>query len=142
MPPFETPPTPPRSAAYNDYVSMISRYQTFLNLNTFPWIPFAIAAAFQVFAWFGGKFLGSLGLFSRIFVLWFFALGEYSIMSPAMNASVEVLNISESMLIVMYQVITLVVFIVINVTVFRNPFHLKYAASFILLALAVYIAHL
>ena len=145
MPSHIPPPIPsqiPRSAAYSQYVSMINGYKKLLPLYTFPWIPFIIAAAFQVFAWFGGKFLGNLTLFPRIIVLWFLALGEYSFMSPTMNASVEVLGISESMLIVMYQVITLIVFIFINVTVFKLPFHLKYVASFILLALAVYIAHM
>jgi uncharacterized protein (DUF486 family) len=105
-------------------------------------LPLSIGAAFQVFAWFGGSFFGHLTAIPRVLALWGFALGEYSFMSPAMNAGVEVLGMSESLLVVIYQVITLVVFTIINTTVFGNPFEFKYLVSYVLLSAAVYVAYM
>lgn len=130
------------SAAYGQYVALINKYTSFLPKSTFPWIPLIIAAVFQVFAWFGGRFLGGLTMIPRVFVLWFLALGEYAFMSVSMNASTEVLKMNESLLVVIYQVATLVVFIIINSTVFRNKFKWKYLASFVCLGLAVFFAYM
>ena len=130
------------SAAFGQYQSLIAAYNKLLPSQTFPWVPFIIAACFQVFAWFGGRFLSNLTLVPRIFILWFYALGEYTFQSPAMNAATEVLHMSESVLIVIYQVVTLVVFTIINTFVFKNPFKVKYIISYVLLSLAVYIAYL
>lgn len=142
MHPSLTAVTPQRSAAYSQYHALIKWYRQHLPAVSFPWVPLTIAAAFQVLAWFGGRFLHGLTLVPRVAVLWLFALGEYSFMSPTMNAAVEVLRMPEPLLIVIYQVITLVVFIVLHVTLFRQPFRLQYAVSFVLLALAVYVAYL
>jgi uncharacterized protein (DUF486 family) len=130
------------SAATPQLSALLTLYTKILPVSTFPWIPLCVAAAFQVFAWFGGRFLGDLTLIPRILVLWLFAFGEYSVMSPAMNASVELLNMTEPLLVVIYQVLTLVVFTIINTFIFKNPFKVKYIVSYILLSLAVYVAYM
>jgi len=131
-----------KSAAYDQYKNALTYYFKVLPKWTFPILPLFIAAAFQVFAWFGGTFLSNLTAIPRIFALWGFALGEYTFMSPAMNAGVEVLGMSESLLVVIYQVVTLVVFTIINTTVFGNPFEMKYLIAYILLASAIYVAYM
>ena len=122
---------------------LVFLYQKILPLWSFPFIPLGIAAIFQSFAWMSGPiFLKNFSLLPRILILWLFALGEYSFMSPSMNAGVEILNMSESLLVVIYQVITLVVFMIINIVVFRQKFELKYAISFLLLSITVYVAYM
>lgn len=130
------------SAAYEQYKTALTHYFRVMPSWTFPILPLVIAAAFQVFAWFGGTLLTNLSAIPRVLALWGFALGEYSFMSPAMNAGVEVLGMSESLLVVLYQVVTLVVFTIINTTVFDNPFEMKYIVSYILLSAAVYVAYM
>ena len=131
-----------RSAAYDQLVSLYAAYCRFIPTWTFPYLPLAVAALFQSFAWMSGPiFLTSLSLVPRILVLLMFACGEYIFMSPAMNAGVEVLGISEPQLVVIYQVMTLMVFVAVNVLVFRKPFHAKYVLSFALLVLAVYVTY-
>lgn len=122
---------------------LVEAYQRVLPLKTFPLVPLVIAAFFQVFAWTSGStLLANLTLVPRVLALWLFAAGEYTFMSPAMNAGVEVLGFSEPLLVVVYQVVTLVVFILVNSLVYKNPFRLKYAVSFCLLAAAVYVAYM
>lgn len=122
---------------------LVAAYTSVLPLSTFPWIPLTIAAFFQVFAWTSGStMLGQYTLLPRMLILWLFAGGEYLFMSPSMNAGVEVLGMSEPLLVVIYQVVTLVVFMLVNTVVYKNPFRWNYAASFVLLAAAVYMAYL
>ena len=130
------------SAAYEQYKTALTHYFKVMPSWTFPILPLVIAAAFQVFAWFGGTLLTNLSAIPRVLALWGFALGEYSFMSPAMNAGVEVLGMSESLLVVLYQVVTLVVFTIINTTIFGNPFEMKYLVSYVLLSAAVYVAYM
>ena len=130
------------SAAYNQYLQIINVYSNVLPLKTFPWVPLIIAASFQVFAWFGGRLLHQYTLLPRLLILWCMAFGEYLFMSPAMNASVEILGLSESLLVVIYQVVTLLVFIIVNILVFRQKMHPKYLVSFALLSMAVYVAYM
>ncbi len=130
------------SAAYDQLVSLYATYCHFIPAWTFPYLPLAIAALFQSFAWMSGPiFLTSLTLAPRILVLLMFACGEYIFMSPAMNAGVEVLNLSEPQLVVIYQVMTLLVFVMVNVLIFKKPFQPKYVLSFALLVLAVYVTY-
>lgn len=58
-----------KSAATEQFKAILAAYQKVLPLNTFPWVPLAIAAIFQVLAWFGGRFLGGFTLFPRILLL-------------------------------------------------------------------------
>jgi len=130
------------TAATQQLQWLVSAYNSFFPSWTFPYLPLAVAAAFQSFAWLSGPiFLNGLSLIPRIFVLWLFAFGEYTFMSPTMNAGVEVLKMTEPLLVVIYQVMTLVVFMIIDVFVFRKPFPLKYVLSFALLVAAVFVAY-
>jgi uncharacterized protein len=130
------------SAAYPQLKAIVDIYSHILPMSTFPWVPFTIAALFQTFAWFGGRFLVSTTLFPRIAILWGIALGEYIFMSTAMNASVEVLKQKETFLIVIYQVVTLAVFIFVNTFIYKNPLRWKHIVSYVLLAGAVAFAYL
>lgn len=131
------------SAALPELKALIGWYGRFLPMWTFPFLPLAIAAMFQSFAWMSGPiFLPGLTLFPRILVLLLFACGEYIFMSPTMNAGVEVLGMPEPHLVVIYQVMTLFVFMLVNILVFKKPFQTKYAIAFLLLAAAVYIAYM
>lgn len=122
---------------------LVAAYTKVLPLRTFPLVPLMVAALFQVFAWTSGStLLSNMRLVPRVLTLWLFAAGEYTFMSPAMNAGVEVLRMSESLLVVIYQVVTLVVFILVNTLVYKNPFKFKYVVSFGLLAGAVYVAYM
>lgn len=131
------------TAATHQLKYLITAYQKFLPLWTFPFLPLGIAAAFQSIAWMAGPiFFQNFSLIPRILILWLFAAGEYTFMSPTMNAGVEVLGMSEPLLVTIYQVMTLVIFMLMNIFIFKKPFPLKYAISFLLLALAVYIAYM
>jgi uncharacterized protein (DUF486 family) len=131
------------TAATPQLKSLLNLYTTILPIKSFPYVPLVIAAFFQVFAWTSGStMLSGLTLIPRVLVLWLFAAGEYTFMSPAMNAGVEVLGMSEPVMVVIYQVVTLVVFLIVNTLVYKNPFKLKYLISFMLLAAAIYIAWL
>jgi uncharacterized protein (DUF486 family) len=48
----------------------------------------------------------------------------------------------EAHMVVIYQVITLIVFMIIDLFVFKKEFHIKYLISFILLTLAVITVYL
>lgn len=131
------------TASTEQLKKLMDIYKGLFPLWTFPYIPFIIAASFQVLAWVGGStILSGLSLIPRIAVLWLFAGMEYLFMSPAINAGVEVLGQSESFLVVIYHVVTLVCFILINTFIFGRPFEFKYLVCFILLAVATYIAHM
>ena len=130
------------SAAYEQLASVIHGYTHLLPIWSFPWIPFIFAAFFQTIAWFGGRFLAGYTLGPRILILWAIAFFEYCFMSTAMNASVEVLKQRETLLIVIYQVVTLSVFMIVNRFMFKNPFTWKHLVSYILLAAAVYFAYM
>lgn len=131
------------TAATVELRSLIQWYGRVLPSWTFPVLPLTIAAMFQSLAWLSGPILLSgLTLIPRILVLWLFAAGEYGFMSPSMNAAVEVLGMEEPALVVLYQVVTLVVYTLVHILIFKKPFRAKYIASFVLLALAVLVANL
>jgi uncharacterized protein (DUF486 family) len=74
--------------------------------------------------------------------MWLLAGGEYLFMMPAMNAGIEVLGMREPFLVVIYQVITLIVFMFVDLFVFKKEFKLKYLIAFALLGLAVMVVYL
>jgi uncharacterized protein (DUF486 family) len=76
-----------------------------------------------------------------MFILILFAIGEYLFMSPAMNAGVEIFNMTESYLVITYHIITLLVFIFVNIFIFKKKFEIKYLFAFIFAGLAVYMAN-
>lgn len=132
-----------KSAAYPELKQLYSTYTKVLPPWTFPFVPLAIAAIFQSFAWMSGPvFFSSLTLWPRMLVLWSLAAGEYLFMSPSMNAGVEILGMSEPLLVVIYQVLTLIVFMIVDIFVFKKPFHIKYLVSFVFLSVAVYFAYM
>lgn len=118
-------------------------YKQILPEKTFPFLPFIIAAFFQSLAWMSGPiFLNKYTLLPRVLILLIFAAGEYLFMSPAMNMGVEILNMKESQLVVEYHVTTLIVFILVNIYLFKKNFDMKYGIAFLLSGLAVYFANL
>lgn len=130
------------TAAHRELQALFSAYTRVLPPWSFPYVPLLVATVFQCLAWFAGStLLHSFTLLPRVLVLWLIALGEYTFMSPTMNAGVEVLGMSESYLVMVYTVMTLVVFVGINIWVFKKPFELKYVVAFALVALSVYITH-
>jgi uncharacterized protein (DUF486 family) len=130
------------SAAKPQLEYIVKTYAKVLPISTFPIVPFLVAAIFQVFAWFGGRFLTNLTLFPRILVLWLFAAFEYMIQSPAMNAAQEVLGMQENVLIVLYNVATLVVFVIISVTFFKNKYSIKHVIALLLLLASIALVYL
>ena len=74
-------------------------------------------------------------------ILILFAVGEYTFMSPTMNAGVELYNMKEAELVTEYHVTTLIVFILVNIYVFKKSFETKYLYAFIFAGLAVYFAN-
>lgn len=126
-----------RSAARPQLEAIVRFFHRRLPKWAFPAAPFVVASVFQVFAWFGGRFLGPLTLVPRVLVLWLFALGEYAVMSPAMNAAQEVLGMSENALVIMYNAATVVVFLLVSLLVFRNRLKWQQALAVLLLIGAV-----
>ncbi len=130
------------SAAFGQLQTLLKWYGQIFPMWTFPFLPLIVAAFFQAFAWMSGPiFLSNYTLVPRIAILLLFACGEYIFMSPTMNAGVEVLKMSEPLLVVIYQVVTLVVFMFVQIFIFKKPFHMKYLISFILLSAAIYVAY-
>ncbi len=130
------------TAATPQLRNLLSIYTKILPLKTFPFVPFIIAALFQSFAWMSGPiFLGKYTLAPRMFILILFAAGEYLFMSPAMNAGVEIFNMKESYLVITYHIITLLVFIFVNIFIFKKMFETKYIFAFIFAGLAIYMAN-
>ncbi len=131
------------TAATSQLNTLLDIYTKILPIQTFPYIPFIIAAFCQSFAWMSGPiFLGKYTLLPRMFILILFAIGEYLFMSPAMNAGVEIFNIKESKLVITYHIITLLVFIFVNILIFKKDFELKYVFSFLFAGLAIYMANM
>jgi uncharacterized protein (DUF486 family) len=128
------------TAATHQLRKLIEIYARYLPLKSFPYVTLTIAGAFQVMAWLGGStLLAGFTLFLRIFLLWLLALGEYTFMSPTMNAGVEVLGMNEANLVILYQVITLFVFLVFNIFVFKKPFTWRHGIAVTLLMIADYL---
>ena len=122
---------------------LLNKYTKILPIETFPFVPFIIAAIFQSLAWMSGPiFLNKYSLTPRILILLLFAAGEYLFMSPSMNAGVEILNMKEGQLVVEYHITTLIVFILVNIYLFKKNFDIKYGIAFLLSGLAVYFANL
>lgn len=121
----------------------MAAYDRWLPRWTFPWLPMGVGALFQVLAWTAGsRLLAGVSLGPRMLALWLLAGCEYAFSIVAINAGVEVRALPEPVLVVAYQVVTLVAFLAVNLLVYGNPFRVKYAVSFALLAAAVYTAYL
>ena len=131
------------TASTKELQYLLNKYTKILPIETFPFVPFIIAAIFQSLAWMSGPiFLNKYSLTPRILILLLFAAGEYLFMSPSMNAGVEILNMKEGQLVVEYHITTLIVFILVNIYLFKKNFDMKYGIAFLLSGLAVYFANL
>ena len=132
-----------KTAATSELNFLLKLYQNLFPLWTFPFIPLIVAAFFQSLAWLSGPNLfQSYSLLPRLGIMWLLAGGEYLFMMPTMNAGIEVLGMREPFLVVIYQVITLVVFMFVDLFVFKKEFKLKYLIAFVLLGLAVMVVYL
>ena len=121
---------------------LLDKYYKIFPSFTFPYIPFAIAALFQSLAWTSGsRFLYKYSLVPRILLLFILSAGEYLFMSPAINAGVEVKNMDERNLVVKYQVVTLIVFMMVSIFIYEQKFELEYGFAFLFAGLAVYCAN-
>jgi uncharacterized protein (DUF486 family) len=74
--------------------------------------------------------------------MWLLAGGEYLFMMPTMNAGIELLGMSEPFLVVIYQVITVMIFILVNLFIFKKKLTFKHVIAFIFLILAVITVYL
>jgi uncharacterized protein (DUF486 family) len=106
-----------------------------------------ISNVFMTFAWYGHlkfkemKWFSNLGLLSIIFISWFIALFEYMAQVPANRIGYQgnggPFNLWQ--LKVMQEAITLVVFTLFTILVFKTEsFRWNHAVGFIFLILAVY----
>ena len=128
------------SAAYGELSKLVSWYNLILPSWSFPYVPLTIAAGFQVIAWFGGQTFSGLSLIPRVLVLWLFAFGEYGFMSPAMNAAQEILGTPEATLVIVYQMITLLVFLIVNRVWFKKTLSKNNYISFVFACAAIFFA--
>ncbi|HXH19496.1 MAG TPA: DMT family protein [Chitinophagales bacterium] len=103
--------------------------------------------AFMTLAWYGHlkfkefRWFGNLGLFSIILISWGIAFFEYCFQVPANRIGFHGNGGSFSLveLKVIQEVITLLVFVVFSVVVFKNePFRMNHLIGFVFLVLAVY----
>lgn len=92
---------------------------------------------FMTIAWYGHLRFKALPLWKAILVSWLIAFVEYCLMVPA-NRNGYAGGMSGFQLKMTQEVITLVVFTVFAVFYLREPFHWKYAVSFMFLLGAVY----
>jgi uncharacterized protein len=106
-----------------------------------------LSNVFMTLAWYGHlkfpglKWSGKAGLFSIILISWGIAFFEYCFQVPANRMGYRDQGGPFSLveLKVIQEVITLTIFVIFSLLVFRNePFRLNHAIGFIFLVLAVY----
>jgi len=93
---------------------------------------------FMTFAWYGHLKFKDISLWKAILISWLIAFLEYCLMVPA-NRIGYADGLTGFQLKVTQEVITLVVFTAFAIFYLKEPFHLRYLASFALLVAAVYI---
>lgn len=129
------------SAAYYQLNWIVNTYKLALPIETFPYIMLSTAAIFQVLAWFGGVLFPDLTLMPRVFTLWMFALFQFIIMSPTINACKEILGYDESFLVILNHAVALCMFVIINHFLFKSPFKLKHFVAFVVLISISWMVH-
>jgi hypothetical protein len=97
----------------------------------------AASNIFMTIAWYGHLRFKALPLWKAILISWLIAFVEYCLMVPA-NRNGYAGGMSGFQLKMTQEVITLVVFSIFAVFYLREPFHWKYAVSFLFLLGAVY----
>ena len=93
---------------------------------------------FMTIAWYGHLRFKELPLWKAIVASWLIAFLEYCLMVPA-NRTGYAAGMSGFQLKMTQEVITLVVFSVFALFYLKEPFHWRYAVSFLLLLAAVYV---
>jgi uncharacterized protein (DUF486 family) len=94
---------------------------------------------FMTFAWYGHLKDKNIPLWKAILLSWGIAFFEYCLMIPA-NRAGYLNGWNGFQLKIAQEVITLIVFTIFAVVYLKEPFHVKYIISFILLMGAVYFA--
>jgi uncharacterized protein len=97
-----------------------------------------IANIFMTVAWYGHLKFRTLPLVVVIFASWGIALAEYCFQVPANRLGYGAFTLTQ--LKIMQECITLVVFTVFALLVFREPLKWNYAVSYVLIVGAVYFA--
>jgi len=121
---------------------LLENYYKIFPKFSFPYLPFTVAALLQSLAWTSGTiFFKNYSLVPRILILLLFAAGEYIFMSPTINAGVEIENLDERYLVVTYQIVTLIVFMMVSMFVYKQKFKFKYGLAFFFSGLAIYFAN-
>jgi uncharacterized protein len=94
---------------------------------------------FMTFAWYGHLKNTGMPLWKAVAISWGIAFFEYCLMVPANRIGFDN-GFNGFQLKITQEVITLVVFAVFAVLYLKEPFHWKYAVSFVLILGAVYFA--
>jgi len=121
--------------------NILKKYSNLLPRCSFPWVMLTIAAAAQFFAWFGGAyFFPNASMIKKILSSWGFALIQLAFLVPGINISVELLNYSESYLSIIFHVIGILAFIILNRFTLKSPFNKIHGIAFIFIIIGVIIA--
>ena len=120
---------------------LVNYYSKILPANSFPWVILSLAASAQFFAWFGGPyFFPDASMTKKILSSWGFALIQLIFLVPGINVSVKLLGYSESYLSIIFHVIGIIAFIVLNRYTLKSEFNKKHAIAFVFIIIGTIIA--
>lgn len=97
----------------------------------------SVSNIFMTIAWYGHLKYQNIPIWKAILVSWLIAFLEYCFMVPA-NRLGFIDGMSGFQLKIIQEVITLVVFTLFALLYLKEPFHWKYAVSFLFILGAVY----
>lgn len=121
--------------------NILNCYTKIFPKNSFPWIMLSIAAAAQFFAWFGGPyFFPNASMTKKILSSWGFALIQLIFLVPGINISVKLLGYSESYLSIIFHVIGIIAFVILNRYTLKSEFNKKHAIAFLFIIIGTIIA--
>ncbi len=125
----------------NSLNNILTTYNKFFPKNTFPWIMLTFAGVAQFFAWFGGPyFFPKANMTKKILSSWGFALIQLMFLVPGINISVKLLGYSESYLSILFHVIGILAFVVLNKYTLKSEFNKKHMMAFIFIIIGTIIA--
>lgn len=120
--------------------NILTSYTKIFPKNSYPWIMLTLAAAAQFFAWFGGPyFFPDATMTKKILTSWGFALIQLIFLVPGINVSVKLLGYSESYLSIIFHVIGIIAFIVLNRYTLKSEFNKKHALAFVFIIIGTII---
>jgi uncharacterized protein (DUF486 family) len=121
--------------------NILNKYSNLLPRGSFPWVMLTLAAAAQFFAWFGGAyFFPGASMIKKILSSWGFALIQLAFLVPGINISVSLLNYSESYLSLIFHVIGIIAFVILNRYTLKSPFNKIHCIAFVFIIIGVIIA--